>query len=299
GRLDAAALQAAVQALADRHDALRANLGPDGETLCILDHRAVPFDEIDLASRDRAAREAALAERLRLAVETPFALEHDPLFRAELLRLAPDDHQLVLTAHHIVCDGWSWWVLVRELAALYREHSGAGAAALPGADGFADYALAEARHPGGPGFAADEAFWLGRFADAIPVLDLPTDRPRPSRRGFASAREDHVIPAATVAALRQAGARHGASLFATLLGGFAATLSRLAGQPQVVIGIPAAGQSIGGHDSLVGHCVNTLPLRFEPDMAQPASAAIDAAQATLLDAIEHQRYTFGTLLKKL
>src|SRR5690606_32459714 len=146
---------------------------------------------------------------------------------------------------------------------------------------------------------ADEAFWLGRFADAIPVLDLPTDRPRPSRRGFASAREDHVIPAATVAALRQAGARHGASLFATLLGGFAATLSRLAGQPQVVIGIPAAGQSIGGHDSLVGHCVNTLPLRFEPDMAQPASAAIDAAQATLLDAIEHQRYTFGTLLKKL
>src|SRR5690606_13489211 len=174
GRLDAAALQAAVQALADRHDALRANLGPDGETLCILNRRTVPFDEIDLASRDPAAREAALAERLRLAVETPFALEHDPLLRAELLRLAPDDHQLVLTAHHIVCDGWSWWVLVRELAALYREHSGAGAAALPGADGFADYALAEARHPGGPDFAADEAYWLGRFADAIPVLDLPT-----------------------------------------------------------------------------------------------------------------------------
>lgn len=299
GRLDTGALQAAVQALTDRHDALRANLDPDGETLCVLDQRPLTFDVLDLASHDPTAREAALAERLRLAVETPFALEHAPLFRAELVRFASDDHQLILTAHHIVCDGWSWWVLVRELAALYREHSDTGVAALPEADGFADYALAEARHPGGPGFAADEAYWLARFADAIPVLDLPTDRPRPSHRSFTSAREDHVIPASTVAALRQAGARHGASLFATLLGGFAATLSRLAGQSQVVVGIPVAGQSTDGHDSLVGHCVNTLPLRFELDMAQPAGAAIDEAQATLLDAIEHQRYTFGTLLKKL
>src|SRR3546814_9780562 len=92
----------------------------------------------------------------------------------------------------------------------------------------------------------------------MPVLDLPTDRPRPARRGFASAREDYVLDAELVAAIRKMGARRGVSLFATLLASFAALLSRLSSQSQVVVGIPAAGQSVDGHDHLVGHCVNTL-----------------------------------------
>lgn len=299
GHLDADALQAALQALVDRHDALRASFGPDGETLCVRAALDLNVQLHDLTELDIAARNAAMAERLRLAVDTPFALERDPLLRAELVRLAEDDHRLILTAHHIVCDGWSWWVLVRELAALYAQYCGAGVAALPEADSFADYALAEARHPGGPGFAADEAYWLDRFAAGAPVLDLPFDRPRPQRRSFASRREDYSLDADLVAQLRGMGARRGASLFATLLAGFAATLSRLAGQSQVVVGIPVAGQSVDGHDHLVGHCVNTLPLLFDPDPLQPAGKAVEEAQATLLDAIEHQRYTFGTLLRKL
>src|SRR3546814_8327978 len=133
----------------------------------------------------------------------------------------------------------------------------------------------------------------------MPVLDLPTDRPRPARRGFASARGDYVLDAELVAAIRKMGAWRGVSLFATLLASFAALLSRLSSQSQVVVGIPAAGQSVDGHDHLVGHCVNTLPLLFELDSAQPVAAAIDDAQSTLLDALDHQRYTFDTLLRKL
>src|SRR3546814_7202678 len=95
------------------------------------------------------------------------------------------------------------------------------------------------------------------------------------------------------------GARRGVSLFATLLASFAALLSRLSSQSQVVVGIPAAGQSVDGHDHLVGHCVNTLPLLFELDPAQQVAAAIDDEQSTLLDALDHPRYTFGTLLRKL
>src|SRR3546814_9254676 len=95
------------------------------------------------------------------------------------------------------------------------------------------------------------------------------------------------------------GARRGVSLFATLLASFAALLSRLSSQSQVVVGIPAAGQSVDGHDHLVGHCVNMLPLMFELDPAQPVAAAIDDAQSTFLDALDHQRYTFGTPLRKL
>jgi amino acid adenylation domain-containing protein len=299
GTLDAAAMESALAELARRHDALRASFGPDGETLCVLEDAGFALAHRDFSGPDAAAREAAVAERLRLAVETPFALDAGSLFRAELLRLSAEEHVLVLTAHHIVCDGWSWWVLVRELSALYAQHLGAGAATLPAPESFADYALAEATQPATRQYAEDEGYWLSRFVEEAPVLDLPTDRPRPAQRTFASRREDYVLDAALVSAIRAMGARRGTSLFATLLAGFAATLSRLTAQADVVIGIPAAGQSVDGHDDLVGHCVNLLPLRCDVPAAQPFTETLDALQTTLLDAIEHQRYTFGTLLKKL
>ncbi|MFS8063045.1 MAG: non-ribosomal peptide synthetase [Luteimonas sp.] len=300
GQLDLHALHGSLQDLVDRHDALRANIGPDGETFCVLERFEIPFPVSDLADLDEAARKAMIDGRLRQTVETPFALGNEPLFRAGLLRLAEDEHLLVLTAHHIVCDGWSWWVLVRELGALYGQRSGValdGPLAAP--ISFADYALAEADHQADAAHASDETYWLSRFPGVAPVLDLPTDRPRPAQRSFASAREDHVLDAALLTALRRTGARRGASLFATLLAGFSGLLSRLTGQSDVVVGIPAAGQLVAGHDNLIGHCVNALPLRFEIDPSQPFTHALDAAQATLLDALEHQRYTFGTLLTKL
>lgn len=298
GALDVVALRTALQALLDRHDALRSSFGPDGETMCVLEAVTLEIDERDLCALDSQERMQLVELRLRLAVDTPFSLEHDRLFRAELLRLAPDEHVLILTAHHIVCDGWSWWVLVQELGTLYAKHSGAVDKELPVAESFADYALAQSTDPH-PVLTEDERYWLSRFSGEVPVLELPGDRPRPVRRSFASLREDYELDRSLVEALRALGARHGYSLFATLLASFAGLMSRLSGQSQVVVGIPAAGQAIDGHDHLVGHCVNALPLLFDLDMQQPVTHALEQAQSTLLDAIDHQRYTFGTLLRKL
>ena len=294
GPLDVARLQQALQRVVARHDALRASFGPDGETFCVLEPAPLPLPLVDMSGLEPAARAQRLEERRRAGVETPFALEQGRLFRAELLRLAVDEHVLLMNAHHIVCDGWSWWVIVREPGAAYSGHPDA----LDGQD-FADYALAEALRPAGAQFREDERYWLSRFADGTPVLELPTDRPRPARRSFASLREDHVLDADLVAAIRRLGARRGASLFATLLGSFAALVGRLAGQDDVVVGIPAAGQAVDGHEHLVGHAVNLLPLRFQLPPELDFAALVEQAQSTLLDAIDHQRYTFGTLLKKL
>ncbi|OOG53856.1 hypothetical protein B0E47_11665 [Rhodanobacter sp. B05] len=299
GTLDRGALHAALQDLVGRHDALRATFGPDGETFCVLDGLSLAMPETDLAPLAPAGRAAALDARLRHAVETPFDLEHGPLFRAELVACAGDDHVLILTAHHIVCDGWSWWVIVRELAALYAERTGVAPAPLPAADSFADFALLQARGSEQHAHIEDEAYWRSCYADSIPVLDLPADHPRPALRTFASGRVDHVFEVALMSAIRSAGAQHGASVFATLLGSFAATLARIAGHAEVVIGIPAAAQAIDGHDHLVGHGVNLLPLRFAPDPAAPFTQLLGAAAATLLDGLEHQQCTFGSLLKKL
>src|SRR5690606_14242723 len=122
--------------LLQRHDALRANFGRDGETLCVVATAALPFGYIDLADSTPDQCDATVAERKRMAVETPFDLETGCLFRAELLRLADDRHLLLLTAHHIVCDGWSWWVLVKELAALYARQCGADAPPLAPVESF-------------------------------------------------------------------------------------------------------------------------------------------------------------------
>jgi len=296
GALDADRLQRALQSVLERHDALRAGFGPDGETFCVLEPAPLRLPLTDLSVLPAAEREAQLAERRRLGVETPFDLEQGRLLRTELLRIAPQEYVLLMHAHHIVCDGWSWWVIVRELAATYAQGS---AASLPQPQEFAEFALSEAKHPAGPQFREDEQYWLSRFAGGAPVLELPTDRPRPARRTFASLREDHVLDADLVAAIRRLGARRGASLFATLLGSFAALMSRIAGQDEVVVGIPAAGQSVDGNDHLVGHCVNLLPLRFDLQPTDTVNQLLDGAQSILLDAIEHQRYTFGTLLKRL
>lgn len=299
GALQVECLRAALQQLVDRHDALRANVVPGGLELCIRQPGPFSFPVSDLTGLSERSRETAVAVHARRSVETPFALATDPLFRAELLKLGAEDHVLLLTAHHIICDGWSWWVLVRELGALYSAQAGGAGIAIADAPSFADHALCTIGPQAGQAREADEAYWLSRFPGTIPVLELPTDHRRPSLRSFASSREDLVLDEALLDALRRSGSQQGASLFAILLGGFSVLLSRLTGQTDVVVGIPAAGQPLAGQDQLVGHCVNTLPLRFDIDGSQSFAGVTAIAQETLLDALEHQRYTLGTLLGKL
>ncbi|NCT68905.1 MAG: amino acid adenylation domain-containing protein [Rhodanobacteraceae bacterium] len=299
GALDAAALRRALQALLDRHEALRATFSPDGRELCIAERIELPWQERDLAALEPAARAAAVETTRQRVVETPFDLERGPLVTAELLRLGEDEHLLLLNTHHLVCDGWSFGVLVRELAALYAAERSGEPASLPAADSFAEFALAEARHPDSEACRDDERYWLARYAQLPAPLELPLDRPRPRRRTTASRRIDCTLDAALVGDLRRTGARRGASLYATLLAGFAALLQRLTGEDDQVIGIPAAGQAADGHHALVGHAVNVLPLRVAFDASAPFADALERLRGDLLDAFEHQRYTFGTLLKRL
>jgi amino acid adenylation domain-containing protein len=295
GALDVERLRGAVCALPQRHDALRATFSDDGLWLK-MPAQAAAFDVAlrDIsASTDAQAELAAICER---HVTEPFDVGRGPLLRAEIVRLAPEHHVLVLTGHHIVLDGWSFWALVKDLAAQYRP-ADTSAKKTPAPPSFADYAVAQAAPEAE---SADElAWWIALFADGGPVLDLPCDRPRPSIRTQRAGREDHVLPADLLAAVRQLGTRRGASLFATLLAGFSALLHRLTGQDDVVIGVPAAGQAAAGLEGLVGHCVHMLPLRLMPQPDMPFAALIEQSRSMLLDAYEHQSITFGRLLRAL
>ncbi len=298
GRLDRDALRRALHRLAELHDALRCTVGRDGEQLFIGAQARLELAEHDLGDLDPATRDAELQRRLRVEADQPFDLENGPLARALLLDTGADDAVLALSLHHIVCDGWSFDVLVRNLGRLYAQETGTPAEPAQARD-FTDLAQALEARAGSAEHAADEAFWLQRYHDTAPVLELPLDHPRPAQRGFASAAVEVALPAARVTALRQLGARRGAGMFSVLLTGWALTLQRLSAAHEVVVGVPAAAQTLPGFEDCVGHAVNLLPLRLAIDPDATLGDNIARVQALMLDAFEHQHYTFGTLLQKL
>ena len=299
GPLDVAAFRGALQDLVDRHEALRATISDDGQSLLLADALTLDIVSADLSALMPHAQERALAEARTRAVELPFDLERGPLVRCELLALAPMDHMLVISAHHIVCDGWSFGVLVTELPKLYAVRTGQGSKPLVEADSFANYAVEQLAEGHAATREADTAYWTGVFDKSVPVLDLPTDRARKPVRGFASLREDLALDKPLVDGVRKLGAAHGASLFVTLFGMFSGLLARLSGSDEVVVGVPSAGQAAVGAASLVGHCINLLPIRVPTNLEGDVAALLQGANTSVLDAYDHQHCTFGSLLQRL
>jgi len=206
---------------------------------------------------------------------------------------------LLFTSHHIVCDGWSTNVLLDELSRIYNEKAVGKKDELPKVVHFSEYAGREATRKSSVEGADVEKYWLAQFTDIPAPLDLPLDRPRPMVKGYAGATYRTKIDAEAYRKIKQLGSKRGCTLFVTLLAGFNALLHRLSNQQDIVVGIPAAGQSLIEDGNLVGHCVNFLPLRarFSEDLA--FSSLLGQMKKTLLDAYEHQTYTYGTLVRKL
>jgi len=298
GPLDLPALKAAFGDVVARHDALRTTFSTDGLTLFVSAPSEPTIAVHDHRTLSPEDRERELTMLLRLEVETPFDLTRGPLFRLHLVQVEPELYLAVFTGHHIVNDGWSTAVLVKDWATLYNLRKRGSAPELPPAEAFSTYANAQAARPETE-HARDESYWLAAFGDQVPVLDLPSDRPRPVRKTYHAAREDFVLEKELIAEVRRAGAKARSSLFATLLAAFKVLVYRLSGQADLVIGIPAAGQASGGHDTLVGHCVNMLPLRSRLTRDEPFSELLGRVRTLLLDAQEHQDFTLGKLLTKL
>lgn len=309
GSLDLEALQRAFRRLIERHEALRITIlpGGEGQTIAPPDRRDLPVR--DLTSLEETTRAARVRELIAAELERPFDLQKGPLFRAHLLRVAPDQHLLVFVVHHIVCDGWSLGILQKDLGELYgqelasadgRNASAKNAGACgAGSTSFAAYAAKLAGARDSAAYQAAEDYWSSQFSDEVPVLDLPADRPRPSERTFAGASLLRTLPAELTAELKALSARHECTMFATLLAAFNVLLCRLSGQNDLVVGIPAAAQVMDGCDDLVGHFANLLPVRNRVDDQQPFAEFLSAVRGRLFESVEHWRFPFGQLLRKL
>jgi amino acid adenylation domain-containing protein len=299
GTLNREALQESIDRLIVRHDALRNTFDPNRNLVVVLDPFSVPMTAVDLSNLPLAEQDAKLAEIIREDAELPFNLETGPLVRCQLLKKTADHHVLLFTSHHLVFDGWSMNVLLDEMSKIYASIVNGTTCELPQVMPYRRYALDLAKQQGSPEEKAREDWWVEQFKTPVSPLELPTDRPRGAVKSFAGDTARITIDAATTQRIKQFGAKNGCTLYATMLAGFQTLMHRLTGQSDIVVGIPAAAQQTVESESLVGHCVNFLPIRLSFDTEPTATAFLGQVRAALLDAYDRQNYTFGSLVRKL
>ncbi|MDQ9510047.1 amino acid adenylation domain-containing protein [Serratia marcescens] len=298
GELDLPAWRQSLDALYARHEALRSRfVTVEGQPQAhILPADALPLTVHDLRGRQDAQSQARqLAQRL---TEAPFDLTQGPLVRAALIRLADEEHLFLLTCHHIISDGWSTGILLRELGALYGALRRGDADPLPPLTlQYADYAAWQRRYLTPERLAAQAQYWRETLSDAPALLTLPTDRPRPTVQSFSGGEVPIAIDAGLTQALRQFSRQHGGTLFMTVLAAWSLVLARMAGQQELVIGTPEANRGRLETESLVGFFVSTLALRIDLRDDPDLPTLIARIRHTVLTAQENRDLPFEQVVE--
>ncbi len=302
GHLNASALERALQQIVARHESLRTTFTDAGTDLLQVIHpeRTHRLERYELGAHAPAEREAALARLCEEEGRQPFDLVQGPLLRTKLVRLAETEHVLLLTLHHIISDGWSAGVLVQELRALYDSLVRDQAPVLPELPiQYVDYAAWQQEELSGERLESLVGFWKQRLAGSPGVIALPTDRPRPSVRGYQGASQPIALPRPLVDGLRTLARAENATLYMTLLAAFQVLLSRSTGQTDIVVGGSVANRNMPGTEGLIGYLANIVPLRVDLSGGPSFREVLRRVRETALEAYAHQELPLGMLIEEL
>ncbi|REG14197.1 amino acid adenylation domain-containing protein, partial [Archangium gephyra] len=302
GELKTEALERSFEELVRRHEALRTTFRVEnGEPVQVISEEPrLAFSVEELSALPEAGREAEARRRSEEEAQRPFDLAQGPLLRTKLLKLGELEHVLVLVMHHIVSDGWSMGILVRELAGLYEAYSqgkSSPLAELPVQ--YADYAAWQRQWLSGEVLDEQLGYWRKQLEGAPPVLELPTDKPRPSVRTYRGESRHVMWPKALWKAVETLGRREGATPFMVLLAAFQTVLSRYSGQEDVSVGSPIAGRTHARTEGLIGFFVNTLVLRTRLDGNATFRELLRQVREVTLGAYAHQDVPFEKLVEEL
>jgi natural product biosynthesis luciferase-like monooxygenase protein len=299
GQLDLPALHRALQQMVDRHESLRVTFSPEGDCQWVSPHVTLALPYVDFSSSDAAQREAQVTEWIECEVQQTFDLVNGPLIRGRIAKVEEQYHLLVLTHHHLVADGESGGVLMRDLRALYSaEHHGVPCV-LPSAKPFSEYVQRQTVDQSESATSEAENYWLEQFADSLPILELPTDRPRPLVQTYHGAPKCLTVDPALYQELKRVSLQHNATLLMTLFAVSNILLHRLSGQDDIVVGSPAAGQVAAGVKEAVGYCINMLPIRSQWISNPTFVEYLRTVRRSLLNGYEHQNYSPSRLIEKL
>ncbi|WP_412180150.1 condensation domain-containing protein, partial [Variovorax paradoxus] len=303
GTLDAQAVQASFAAIVARHEALRTVFRADADGLAeqvILEAGGFELQRVDLGEVEPAQRAARADEAARRLGRTPFDLAHGPLLRVGLVRMAADEHLLVVVMHHIVSDGWSMQIVVDEFVAQYR----ARVLGETGAEDtlpiqYADYAVWQRNWLEAGEKNSQLAYWTQQLGGGQPVLQLPVDRPRRAEGGYRAALARFELPSELVAGLQKRAQAEGATLFMALLAGFQVLLSRHTGERDIRVGVPVANRHRVETEGVIGFFVNTQVQRNLIDERASLLQALRQARDAALGAQAHQDLPFEQLVEAL
>nr|AYN44369.1 nonribosomal peptide synthetase [Cloning vector H69C977B_s26] len=297
GSLDEAALRRSLQRVLERHEVLRTNFPlVDGLPVARVADAVLTLTTEDL----RHAGAVSLDQRLAEESARPFALDVGPVVRVHLFKRADDEHVLLVAMHHIVSDGWSFGVMMREFSAFYAAEVRGEPLALPDLPiQYTDYAAWQRSWLDGQAREHQLGHWRKALAGAPAVLDLPTDRPRPAVRSHRGATEPLALAPDVAQALTSLCREQGVTAYMALLAAFGAYLGRVSGQDDVVIGSPFAGRRIAETEPLIGFFVNSLPLRIDLGGEPTFLELLQRVRRQVLDAHEHQDVPFEKLVEVL
>jgi len=296
--VDVPALRRALQTLVDRHPSLRTTFpAHSGKPIQqVHEQQKVRFEEIDGSTWSGEELKARLLEE----AYRPFDLERGPLLRVSLIMRSAREHLLLLVVHHIVIDFWSLAILLDELGIPYpAESAGVKAQLPPLALQYTDYVRWQAKMLASPEGERLWTYWREKLAGQLPLLDLPTDRPRPAIPTYRGASHDFTMDAALSARLKALAKAHGATLYMVLLAVFQIVLSFHTGQEDLLVGSPMVGRSRTEFEGIVGLFTNPVVLRTNLSGNPTFGEFLDRVRHTVLDALEHQDYPTILLVERL
>ncbi|WP_295936153.1 non-ribosomal peptide synthetase [uncultured Xanthomonas sp.] len=302
GAFSIEAAQAALDAVMARHAVLRSSFHQDDEQIHQRSHEGLQatIARHDLRGLVTADHEAAVARIIAADAGTPFDLAQPPLLRAAWMALAADEGVLYFNLHHIVFDGWSMDILLREFVAFYRERTqGVPHGLLPLSIQYADYAIWQRQRQNQERVEEQLGHWTQALAGAPLEHALPLDHPRPRQRRHVGARVDGRIPATQLARLEALAARLDVTLFMLLHGALALVLARQGAEPDVVIGTPVANRGSAQLDELIGYFINTLVLRVSCHESQTVADYFRHVREVNLGAQTWQDVPFDLLIERL
>ena len=293
------AFQKAIVNLIERHEALRSTVSKNGENLIIYKNISSPVTTNDLTSTDPAKSLGCYHEFIRNEMGRPFDIYEGPLFRIYLHKIEDNVHYFTLIIHHIIGDGWSIGIILEDLSKMYNSYVHNTLPRLETAEQISDYTLQQINFTNSTEYLETQNFWVDKYKNNVPILNLPIDYIRPSVRTYTGQRNDYILKNDLLNPIKLLSAKAGSSVVITLLSVFEILLHHRTGQQDIVIGLPSSGQAATGNFGLVGHCVNLLPLDSKID---PESSFLDylkRRKSEVYDAYDYQRLTFSELLKKL
>ncbi|HVR95771.1 MAG TPA: amino acid adenylation domain-containing protein [Thermoanaerobaculia bacterium] len=302
GDLQVGVLQCSLTEIVRRHEALRTVFAAhDGTPVQVIElPYGLTLPLVDLSGLEEGGRERLWSELVDQEARRPFHLSRGPLLRGLVVRLSAEEHLALVTIHHIVSDGWSIGVLVREVSSLYASLSAGVDSPLPELPvQYADYAVWQRSWLQGEVLAQDIDYWRRQLAGAPALLELPTDRPRPAVQSSRGAAWIFHLPVELSAGLQSLSRRRGATTFMTLLAGFQTLLARYTGQRDVVVGTPIAGRNHVELEGLIGFFINTLVLHTDLWGEPGFEDLLGRVRETVLSAHAHQEVPFEKLVEEL